>query len=212
MTVMVDTSAVPVRLRTDCCDSKVARDLWAQFSSGAYNLCSVLEMPDTLDAWLGEHRTARKRRLRALRLGYTFRELAREHHADEIHAVNTSLDRRQGRPMSSGYLERQEFSPLNDHQCEHHQIRAWGVWTADDQLVAYTVIHRAGDLALVSQILGHGDHQDDGIMYLLFAGALEQEIPLGGLVVYNRHDSGQDGLRWFKERLGFEETPVWWIP
>ena len=50
-------------------------------------------------------------------------------------------------------------------------------------------------------------------MYLLFAGALTRETLAGpGMVVYNRHDSGTDGLRFFKERLGFVETPVVWMP
>jgi hypothetical protein len=69
-------------------------------------------------------------------------------------------------------------------------------------------------LALVSQILGHADHQDNGIMYLVAQGMLEWEASVApdGFVVYNRHDSGTDGLRWFKERLGFREVPVEWLP
>jgi hypothetical protein len=31
-------------------------------------------------------------------------------------------------------------------------------------------------------------------------------------VVYNRHDSGTDGLRWWKERCGFQEEQVEWRP
>jgi hypothetical protein len=73
---------------------------------------------------------------------------------------------------------------------------------------------RQGDLALVSQILGHADHLEREVMWLLFEHALEREIKSDqdGFVVYNRHDSGTDGLRWWKERVGFREARVEWLP
>jgi hypothetical protein len=39
----------------------------------------------------------------------------------------------------------------------------------------------------------------------------ESLVERDGVVVYNRHDSGTDGLRWFKERVGLEETRVEWL-
>jgi hypothetical protein len=73
---------------------------------------------------------------------------------------------------------------------------------------------RSGDLALVSQILGHAAHLDNEIMWLLFAHALEREITAdpNGIVVYNRHDSGTNGLRWWKEHVGFREQVLEWLP
>jgi hypothetical protein len=47
-------------------------------------------------------------------------------------------------------------------------------------------------------------------MYLLVQGVIEHQAELGGFLVYNRHDSGTDGLRYFKTKLGFEETEVEW--
>ena len=111
--------------------------------------------------------------------------------------------------MSHGYLERQEFSPLPDYRCDRHAIRTTGVFHVDDDrpvCVAYLTMYRVGDLALVSQILGHGAHERYEVMFLLFEKALEREIGLGdGFVVYNRHDSGTDGLRTFKGFLQFRE-------
>ena len=77
-------------------------------------------------------------------------------------------------------------------------------------LVAYLWLYRAGELALVSTILGHAEHLEDGVMYRLFLGMLERQYPLGGTVVYNRFDSGTEGLRFFKTRLGFAEGDVTW--
>jgi hypothetical protein len=66
------------------------------------------------------------------------------------------------------------------------------------------------DLALVSQILGHADRLADEIMYLLVQGLVVAESGRGGFLVYNRYDSGTEGLRFFKDRCGFERTAVEW--
>jgi hypothetical protein len=47
-------------------------------------------------------------------------------------------------------------------------------------------------------------------MYLLIAGIVDAESPHGGYLVYNRYDSGGDGLRFFKDRCGFEPQKVHW--
>jgi hypothetical protein len=205
-------TAVRISLETECrphlCRT-LALPLLTQLMSG-YETCSVLGVPDTLDEWREGHRTARKRADRASRLGYQFREIAREEHADDIYAINTSLGARQGRPMSQAYRERVTFSPLPEYPCERHRVRTFGVLDARGTLVAYLWLYRAGELALVSSILGHGEHLNDGIMHLLVQGVVGAEIPHGGFMVYNRHDSGQDGLRQFKGWFGFEEAEVAW--
>jgi len=142
--------------------------------------------------------------------------LRRELHEDDIYEINVSKSHRQGRPMSAAYLERQTFSPLPDYRCDRHAIRTTGVYVVAEErpvCVAYLVMYRVGDLALVSQILGHGAHERYEVMFQLFERALEREIEAGaGFVVYNRHDSGGPGLRQFKGWLGFREEPVEWLP
>ena len=103
-----------------------------------------------------------------------------------------------------------------NYPCRLHGVHTYGVIRPHDygaQLVAYLWMYRAGELALVSQILGHGVHEPNDVMYLLFEYALEREIMNGtGVVVYNRFDSGTLGLRYFKQRLGFEEREMRWLP
>lgn len=194
----------------DSC-AEFAGPLLSQLANG-YERCSVLPMPDSLEDWRAEHRTARKRADRAERLGYHFAEIRREEHDDDIYAINTSLDSRQGRPMSAGYRERPHFGQLPAYPCDRHRVRTFGALDVRGQLVAYLWLYRAGDLALVSSILGHGAHLANDVMYLLFQGMLERESDFGGYIVYNRHDSGTDGLRYFKAKLGFESTEVSWAP
>ncbi len=194
----------------DC--ARFAFPLLQQLSSGMYDECSVVDIPASIGEWEAQHRTARKRAWRAERLGYRFAPIQRQRYEAEVHDINTSLAHRQGRPMTAGYLERPVFG-RDDYPCDLHGVHANGVFDPEQRLVAYLWMYRAGDLALVSQILGHGDHLRNDVMFLLFRGALEREIAVGsGVCVYNRHDSGTDGLRFYKERLGFEERAVEWLP
>jgi len=191
----------------------LAGPLHAQLSTGQYDWPASILHLDDIDAYLAAHRTARKRAQHARILGYTFREFARELHVDEIHAINVSMPERQGRPMSAGYLERPSFSPLPDYPCVRHAIRTYGVFAPGGALVAYIVLYVCGDVAMVSQILGHADHMKNDAMYLLVAGTLRDTLERSGpvTVFYNRHDGGQDGLRYFKERLGLGPERVAWI-
>jgi len=186
-----------------------AAPLYRQLSEGRYDYpASVLQLDD-FDAWCADHRTARKRAARAERLGYSWAEIDRADFADDVHAINTSMPVRQGQPMSAGYRERQEFGPADLYACPRHAITTFGVFAPDEHLVAYTVIYTSGDLAMVSQILGHGEHLANDIMYLLMRDVFAWIVkPI--TVFYNRHDSGTDGLRYFKERLGFQPERVAW--
>jgi hypothetical protein len=192
--------------------SKLASELYATLSTGNYDWpVSILPLSD-LESYLAAHRTARKRANRSLRLGYKFRPIDRCDHVDDIYRINTSVPERQGRPMSAGYLERPSFTPLPVFLCPRHRIQAYGVLSPSGHLVAYLVAYTVGELVLISQILGHADHLVADVMYLLTLGTLRDTLEHSGAatVFYNRHDSGTDGLRFFKERLGFAPERVEW--
>jgi hypothetical protein len=169
---------------------------------------SVLPLLDSFHAYQASQRTARKRAARAARLGYRFATIDRAAHADDIHAINTSVPERQGRPMGPGYHERPVYGP-NPLLCRRHHVYTYGV-LAEDTLVAYLWLYRSGELAMVSSILGHADHLADNVMYQLFLGVLREQYPLGGTAFYNLHSSGTDGLRFYKERVGLHPGTVRW--
>lgn len=208
---MLTAEATSISLGLDhdqpCAD--FAAPLYLQLSRGNYDRCSVLPLPETIETWRAAHRTARKRADRAERLGYRFAEINRANYGDDIYAINTSLQERQGRPMSAGYREHVQYPPDPSYPCPLHAVRAYGVLKGET-LVAYLWLYRAGDLALVSSILGHGDHLADDVMYLLMQGTIAQELAWETFLVYNRWDSGTDGLRYYKTRCGFEEREVRW--
>lgn len=215
MSTMTATQTVRISMDLPCehasCEKHV-RPLYEQLSVPHYSRgASIMDCPGSLEEWRAEHRTARKRADRAERLGYTFAEVDFSEHADDIFDINTSLVVRQGRPMTDGYKTRGPRRPLSQDQtrCPRHRTYCYGV-LQDDRLRAYLTLHRAGDLAMVSMILGHGDHLDAGIMYLLFEGVVEAQAPQAGTLYYNLWRSGQEGLRFYKSRVGFTEGDITW--
>lgn len=192
--------------QSDGC-AEFAMPLLRQLEQG-YEECAVLPLAG-VEAWRESHRTARKRADRASRRGYDVASVARHEFAADVQAINLSAPERQGRPMSDGYRTPPPTTPLPDYPCDRHGVHTYGV-LHDDTLVAYCWIYRAGDLALVSQILGHADHLENEVMYLLVQGVVQAESRHGGLLVYNRYDSGTEGLRFFKDRCGFVPTMVEW--
>lgn len=174
--------------------------------------CAILALPtaDTFLEYLASHRTARKRSERASRRGYGFGVIQREYHSDEIHEINTSLERRQGRPMTQAYKTRQEQSPLPSYPCQRHRVTSYGVVDIDGVLRAYASIYRCGEVVNVSQILGHGAHLRDEIMYLMLLSIIEAEMHGGGWIYYSQYDSGTEGLTFFKDRFGFAPERVEW--
>lgn len=213
MTVTAATRAIILR---GACEfpscSEFAFPLHSQLARGNYDVCSTLTIPETIRGWRDEHRTARKRADRCARRGYTARRIVRAEHADDIYRINTSTAERQGRLMSDGYWQRPSDTVVDVSVCNRHGVHPYGVFAPTGDLVAYLFMYRSGDLALVSQILGHVDHLEAEVMYLLFECAVTFESRIGqGVVVYNRHDSGTDGLRFFKERLGFRAEQVEWL-
>ena len=210
----LEVLAQPVELVGNCASGgclEFAWNLHRSVEDRRYQIgASIMPTPETLLDWRAMHRTARKRSDRCARLGYRFSEVDYSLHADDMYAINTSLPTRQGRPMSEGYLHRVERGKLPTYPCVLHRTITYGVLSGQT-LVAYLTLHRAGELAMVSMILGHGDRLRDDVMWLLFAGMVEDQAGHGGILYYNRHDSGREGLRYYKERLGFREGSVEWI-
>lgn len=209
------TDTLTIAIETDCGHDicrRFSHPLYEQMSDGSFDRCAAMPLPASTDEWAAEHRTARKRAARAGRRGYTFRVVKREEHTDELYEINTSAERRQGRPMSESYLRRYEYSPLPKYPCERHQVRTYGVISADGQLVAYLWLYVAGQLRLCSSIIGHAAHLKNDVMYLLFKGMIDHESrrDQDAVVVYHRWDNGTDGLRFYKERVGLRDTPIGW--
>ncbi|MGC8634414.1 MAG: hypothetical protein ACP5VP_07080 [Candidatus Limnocylindrales bacterium] len=177
--------------------------------------CSILVTPPTFDAyWSSPHAYWMRQRVRrAGRDGFAFAPIERDDYLDDIYAINTSLPERQGRPMAEAYRQRPApQGPLPAFPCPRHALRRYGV-LREGHLYAYAWVYVIGEMCLFSTILGHGEQMRSGIMALLVAEAVRDLMASAGLryAMYNLHASGTDGLRFFKEQMGFAPYDVRWV-
>ena len=150
-----------------------------------------------LEAIAGKNRGAWHAR-RARARGYACRTIDRNRYVDDIHAINTSLDTRQGRPMDGKYrhkVTRFETLPHFDY---------YGVLDPGGRLVAYGNIARYGNFSAFSQLIGV--RNNDGIMHLLVTDIVARLIEQKRVryVMYDTFFGAQPGLQQFKRILGFE--------
>lgn len=134
--------------------------------------------------------------------GYGLRQINRNDYVDDIHAINTSSEVRQGRPMDSAYLEKKLRYDEQSH------FKCYGAFNAVGKLVAYCNIGFFGNFAATDQLLGYKN--GDGVMYLLLQEIICQLIDDGELeyFMYDTFVGAQPGLRDFKRRVGFRPYRV----
>jgi hypothetical protein len=134
---------------------------------------------------------------RARSRGYVFTEIDRNHHIDDIHAINTSVEIRQGRPMDKTYQEKK----YHFHALKHY--RYYGVLDSEGKLVAYANLGLYGNFGAFSQLIGM--RNNDGIMHLLIVEIVCGLIDQGQVryLMYDTFFGAKPGLQLFKTMLGF---------
>ena len=90
---------------------------------------------------------------------------------DDMLAINSSLPVRQGRPMDTAYLDRQQVRSFCEHAGE-----LYGVLSSDGKLAAYAHVPICGDVARFSRLLGHEAYLKNATMYLLVAESVREMI------------------------------------
>ncbi|GAB3422311.1 hypothetical protein NX774_09175 [Massilia agilis] len=156
--------------------------------------CSTREQ--YLDAIKGKNNGAWHAK-RARSRGYRFGEIDRNRYVDDIHAINTSLEQRQGRPMDAQYREKKQAYENLPH------FRYYGILDEHDRLVAYANLGLFGNFAGFSHLIGI--RNNDGIMHLLVVEIVAQMIEQRAVryVMYDTFFGAQPGMQTFKKILGF---------
>lgn len=170
----------------------------------------LIELPTSFEAFLkgSSMQALRTNRMRALNKGYTFEWSKTAEHRRDILEINNSFDLRQGRAMDGAYTNPEVlegYLSKNEHM--------YGVFDADRRLRAYVVPIFCGEVCVVGRILGHGNHLNHGIMYLLISEIVRDLIESRCGVKYFMYDTfigANPGLRYFKERSGFRPYWVKW--
>lgn len=139
---------------------------------------------------------------RARQRGYRLAEIDRNQYIDDIHAINSSMNIRQGRVMAPSYATRVT------HYTDLDNYRYYGVLDAAGQLVAYCEVGLYGNFALFSRLLGY--RNNDGAMHLMLTEIVSQLIDekVVRFVMYDMYFGASEGLRHFKAMLGFQPYRV----
>ena len=146
---------------------------------------------------------------KATRNGYALAEIDPNLYLSDIYEINISKEYRQGRNMDEKYknkVQRIELEP---------DYRYFGVLAADGRLVAYAWVQICGEIWVLSTLLGHGEHLNQGIMYLLVTGIVHWLycLPDPGhdrYLMYDTFYGALTGLKQFKLKLGFKPYWVRW--
>lgn len=153
--------------------------------------CAVLKIPDSVEDYISKMKKVRgsdplRKARKAKRAGYYCEEFVFQNHIPDIYEINVSAKHRQGREMSAPYRRSVEelggipetYRELTQPQDPTDYVKMFGIFilepghkqgklTVDRRLCGYITLHRMGELALYSQLLGHAELLKDGIMYRL---------------------------------------------
>jgi len=159
------------------------------------------DTPAYLDHIQGKNRGAWHAR-RARTRGYVCREIDRNDHVEDIHAIHTSLEMRQGRRMDQHYLDKvTRFEPQS-------HFSYYGVLDPHGKLVAYGNVGHYGNFDAFSQLMGL--RNNDGIMHLLVVEVASRLIERKQVnyLMYDTFFGAQPGLQQFKRIVGFQPFRV----
>lgn len=143
---------------------------------------------------------------KAVKSGYTFKGIDPNELGDEIFSINNSALSRQGKEMDDSYKNKFGRYPVNQHNSY------FGIFS-EKELVAYLWVINTGELAIVNRILGHAEHLEAGIMYLMVTSYISTLFTRGGETKYVMYDTffgATDGLKLFKKRCGFHPYKINW--
>ncbi len=141
---------------------------------------------------------------------YVFERIDRNDYIEDIYEINTSAEERQGRKMSEDYFRKvQSYKDVHNHQY-------FGVLNAERKLVAYCNIGFYGEFISINSLLGHKKFLNDGIMYFMMIELnklIFDEYQQKGCryIMYDTLLGAREGLRRFKEKLGYKGYRVKWL-
>ena len=174
---------------------------------------ALIDLADPVNASLsgGGFKRLRQHSRKASLAGFTFAPFAPLEHLARILEINASAAIRQGRGMDPQYLD-----PAAVERMARAHPLSFGVFGADGDLCAYAHAPVHGDVVVFSRILGHAAFNELGVMYLLVSETnkhmARRHAGTGAprWSFYDMYLGASPGLRFFKDRCGFEPRRVRW--
>jgi hypothetical protein len=175
---------------------------------------ALLELPDTFESYIagGSRELVRRKRKAAEKAGFSVGTINPLDHLDEILEINQSMPVRGGNKIRDDYVDRDELRSYFEQTGE-----IYGVWSREKKVRAYAFMPVFGEVFHFSRLMGHGDDLEKGIMFLLITTVIRDMIaskaqhghPLWGM--YDMYFGADQGMRFFKDRLGFKPQKVTWV-
>ena len=136
-------------------------------------ISAVMQTPESIDSYIST--IQRKRRYdilgkKALSKGYTARSIRPADFNKDIWEIIHSSNLRQGRPIAPLYLNRPPdygFPSYKTYANPNYDDICCGVFSPDEKLAAYLLGKRVGHHVQYDEIMGHSEHVQNDIMYLL---------------------------------------------
>lgn len=134
---------------------------------------AILDLSDGVEEYLRQFNNTQRRKItgrKPERLGYTSQMIEPRLHAREIAHVVNSARTRQGREIAERYARRSEeytFPEYVDYGDPNFNDICMGVFSPKGGMVAYLLGKRVGDHVQYDEIMGHLDHLQNDVMYLL---------------------------------------------
>lgn len=170
---------------------------------------AILPLPATYDAYLRaigdkSRNMVRKPEKGGFRIG----RFDKNDFLEDIYAIHTSLEVRQGQPLQDHYRLRPHASFKGRAAWELVREEWWGAFNPEGRLVGYVYLPGTNGEYLTSRIMGHGDYLKFGIMNALVAEIARAHAGERGHILYGMYEHGTDGLRRFKDSMGFVPVPL----
>ncbi len=156
-------------------------------------------------------RLMRRQVKHAQEAGYTFGRLDALARIDEVLAINRSSEARQGIPMHPDYHDREKVRRYFQRDSD-----VFGVSDAGGVLRAYLSMRACGDVAFIERLLGHAEALEEGVMYVLIMGTVDELISRRQVTdrptwfMYDMFSGASAGMRSFKHVIGCRPYRVSW--
>jgi hypothetical protein len=184
---------------------------WRLIQNKAWGV-ALVPLPERPEDYLSGIRKKLRRRVeRAAEAGFTFGPVDVIARIDEVLAINKSAAQRQGIPMHPDYFDEAAVRTYFEWAGP-----TYGVTDGAGVLRAYLCLRTAGEVAIVERILGHADALDEGVMYVLTIGAIQDLIERRGAdgrprwFMYDMFSGASEGMRTFKHVIGCRPYRVSW--
>lgn len=165
---------------------------------------SVFRLDKSYDEYFNKCIKSAERALirKAIKNGYTAREITYDEYLTEIQIINNSKVVRSAGKMSSDYVHvRPRDIVTREYNCN---VYTFGCFSADNKLVAYYMFEKMTNFYHTVKGIGHGEHLSNGVMNYLLAFSVAELASKNQCeyIVYGPHIG--DGLSNFKSHAGFE--------